>query len=273
LTSFFRGLYNVLHFGKGIVSLLMCVTVAQLLLNMDMDSKRTFFEISISTVLYPAQFAVSWINEIKMVRDENSRLLHENARLTLANDLKAQAVKENERLRHYLKFKKSKSYPLKLAQIIARNPGRFQTTFVINIGSRDSVKTNMPVLTPSGLVGRTSKIFHSHSHVQLLNDPMSKVSVAENFTRTVGILETIDAYHLHVVFPSHAKIHVGDSIISTGYGGIFPKGLMIGTVSGIEPGNIEVVKHAQIDLMQDPSYVEEVFVLMKDESWNIGADD
>jgi rod shape-determining protein MreC len=268
LKFLYNSLVKFLALGSGSGALFLCVALSIYFLTRDLEEKRTIFEVATSTILLPATSTMSWVNNIKLLSEANERLLRENTRLKLLHDQMVQQSKENDRLREYLNFKKEQDFSLRLGQIISRDPGRLSATFMINIGSADSIKTNMPVVTPRGLVGKTVKVFQNQSLVQILTDPLMKVSVLENRTRTVGTLESVDSYTSFVVFPGHAEVRTGDTIVTSGYGGVFPKGIMVGTIEETRPGELEVLKNAKIILTQNPYYLEEVFVIIREAEWH-----
>jgi rod shape-determining protein MreC len=260
-------IFQVFTVGRGITSFFLCCLISLILLNKDIEYKQGVVDLLFSTVLYPAQVVSSKINSLKSIQGENEFLKKENMRLRLENDMLLQARKENLRYRDMLGFIRDHEFPMTMAEVIARSPGRLQTVFVINRGAEDSIKVNMPVLTSKGLVGRISKVFPGHSHVKLLTDPVVKVSVLENSSRTVGILESPDSYRIRVVLPRHAMVQKGDTLVTSGFGGIFPKGILVGRITDFKKGDLEVVKHALVKLFQDLDYVEEVFVIRKEPDW------
>ncbi len=138
---------------------------------------------------------------------------------------------------------------------------------VINRGYKHKVHKDMPVFTTEGLVGRVSKVFDGHAMVQLLSDPNLRVSVIAQRTRTVGILESKDGEHLTVMMPSHADLRAGDSLVTSGLGGVFPKGIRVGVLTGLTTSDLEVVRYAKVRQLQDPALLEEVFVINKEPDW------
>ena len=98
-------------------------------------------------------------------------------------------VRENERLRQQLGWQQQKGWKLKPANIILREPSNWWRTVQIDLGSRDGVKINSPVLTSDGLVGRISSVSLTHSQVVLLGDPNCKVAArVDNHSRDTGVI-------------------------------------------------------------------------------------
>lgn len=258
-----------LSMGRGIFSFLMCTLFALYLVNSSSEGKGHFIQLATSSLLFPVQSSINWVNKLKSVDAENSELLEENAQLRLRIDSYKQSEMENQRLRGYLKFPRKFIDPVMVAQVVSRDPGRLQSSCMINRGEDAEVQTNMPVFTPSGLVGKISKVMHNHSFVQFLNDPASKVSVVENTTRTIGILESRNGIDLEAEFPEHTEVEIGDTLVTSGFGGVFPKGIQVGVVSEWVESDIEVLKKAKVRPFQQHQYLEEMFVLKSRPKWKV----
>src|SRR5947209_8748639 len=96
--------------------------------------------------------------------------------------------RENARLREYFNFSKRERSKLKLARVIARDPANWWRMMRINLGSRDGVATNSPVLTAEGLAGRVSEVGYAQSQVVLLGDPDCRVAVMVEETKDNGVI-------------------------------------------------------------------------------------
>ena len=261
-----KALFRIFTFAKGLPLFLFFLIISVWLLTQRTEERLRFHEIMTSTILFPVQKIIHTVSHYSDIKKDNVILRQENARLRWLYDQRAQAEKENRRLRNYFHFEHPDNFPIQLAQVIARDPSRLNSTLVINLGSSDSLVSGMPVYTPKGIVGRVEKVFSSHSTVRLLLDLQSKLSVMENRSRTVGILETSNGEEVEFSFPSHAEVFVGDSLITSGLGGVFPKGLSVGRVETIEESEIGVISNARVQLFQNPRYLEEVFVMKKEPS-------
>ncbi|OPX31529.1 MAG: hypothetical protein B1H40_03810 [Candidatus Latescibacteria bacterium 4484_181] len=123
----------------------------------------------------------------------------------------------------------------------------------------------MPVVTAEGLVGRVIKVFLSSSVVQLLLDRNCRVSaVVQNRDRPFGIVEWEGEQKLKLKGISlRSNIQLGDVVVSSGMGGVFPKGLQIGTISNIEGQELGLFKKVELTPTVQFSRLEEVFVLIR----------
>lgn len=262
-------------FGKGIVSLILCVISCAVLISLKHPERETFHDVMISTFLYPAQYILSKTTRTVMIYRENEELKHQNAALRLENDYLVQAIKELPRVEEMEAFGARSRLKLKMAQISAEDPGRFSNNWVINLGKEDSVDANMPVITASGIVGKTAKCYHSHCLVQGLTDPSCKVSVLCNRTRVKGMLEAWPGGKLVARFPVDGDVGAGDTVVTSGMGGVFPKGLLVGIVAGEHQDASEgadILKGMEVKPFQNPHRVEEVFVLIRPDSWTLGKE-
>jgi len=136
----------------------------------------------------------------------------------------------------------------------------------IDLGSRDGVQTNLPVITDAGLVGRVSSVSTTHSQVVLVGDPNCRVSaLVENASRDMGVLiagGTLDTSLVELTYlASSANLKSGQSVITSGLGGVFPKGIPIGQIvyaSSVEYG---LYTDAQVKLNANLGSLEQVWVL------------
>jgi rod shape-determining protein MreC len=206
--------------------------------------------------------AVSDIAEIGSLRDANE-LLNQQV-ITLKAQVRELEMlrQENERLREMLAFKDTQpDYELIGCSIIGKDPSNVFSIFLVDKGSRDGIAKNMPVVTNKGLVGQVLEVGSNWAKVLPLSDPRSSVSVIVNRTRDPGILEG----RLENSFGGHtspeAAIVEGDELVTSGMGGIYPKGLYVGRITGIYYDETQLLKMIDVEPVVDFGKLEEVFVL------------
>ncbi|WP_290991609.1 rod shape-determining protein MreC [Fibrobacter sp.] len=222
---------------------------------------------AVSTLYFPAQRIVSAVGHYKSIAFENEQLKEENARLRQETYHAREGLQELARLHTLVRFDDKWDYPIVTSRVVGHNPGRFLTTMVINRGTEHGVHENMPVFSMNGLVGKVSKATLNHSRVQLLVDPNLKLSVMDRKTRVVGFLESMDGVRLTAMVPTHAGIRPGDTLITSGLGGIFPKGIPVGTVKDVRKSDLDVMRQMDVEPFQDFTTLEEVFVMEKEPDW------
>ena len=222
-----------------------------------------------STVGFSFRQAGSTIGQLMAVYRENQALKAENEQLRQTDINVTEVVAENARLRAMLDYKTTApQFDFVTAKVIARDPGTWTSIIVINRGTADGLSKDMPVVTPQGLVGNIVNVYSNSSKVQLILDPRSAVGalVQRPESRVAGIVEGSGSSPLNprmVNIASDADIINGDRIITSGFGGIYPKGLLVGEVSEIVNEEGGLLKYATLKPAVDFDRLEEVFVIVR----------
>lgn len=211
---------------------------------------------------------ISKVEEISVVYEQNQALKEELAQLRLQKVELQEIAAENERLRALLNYKtRAVQFDLITAQVVARDPSNWSEGLVINRGSDDGVQKDMAVVTAGGLVGNVTAVTGGAAKVQLLVDPHSSagVLVQRAASRVAGIVEgdlTQKNSVRMVNIPRDADVVEGDQIITSGFGGVYPKGIAVGVVKKIvnEPGGL--LKYAELAPAVDFQRLEEVAVIV-----------
>ena len=198
---------------------------------------------------------------------ENEALHRENERLRMEAMQTAQTERENVRLRQLFAWKQQQKWNLKLANVVLRDPANWWRTVQIDLGSRDGMRTNLPVLTPEGLVGRIASVSLTRSQVVLVGDPNCKVAAQlENETGDMGIIGSggpFDGSLVQMSYLSKAtNVKPGQNVSSSGKGDIFPKGISIGKVVDSRQVEYGLYVEARVKLNVNLSALDEVWVLM-----------
>lgn len=201
------------------------------------------------------------------------RLARENAVLKArVLDLSAQnkalltAQAENARLRQLLSFGQRAPRPLLAAQVVALKPNPHSDTLTLNRGSAQGVHPRSVVLAPNGaLVGQVLDVSAHACDVLLLTDGVSSVgALVHNHTPhgPIGLCQGDGQGHLRVTYlRSDTLLHVGDSVTTSGLGGVFPKSLPLGAVASISVDNIRSLQTALLRPAADYDHLEEVFLI------------
>jgi len=200
------------------------------------------------------------LKEINGLRQENQQLK--------IQQLQANATaQENNQLRAQLGWKQQQPWNLKLARIVLRDPANWWRTVEIDLGSRDGLTNNLPVLTSDGLVGRISSVGYATSQVVLLGDPNCRVSArVANPAHDMGILTAngpLDNSLLTLTYlSSSAKLKAGQQVVTSGSGGIFPAGIPVGLVAeDAYPVGYGLYNEARVKLSANLGALNQVWVL------------
>jgi rod shape-determining protein MreC len=265
----FRFIVELFTERHGVVAFAFFLVLGILMREAPTTIRESVVSSALSTVFYPVQLLASSVNDFKSLQAENEHLKEENARLRQETYHASEGLQELARLHTLVRFDDKWDFPIITSRVVGHNPGRFLTTLVINRGTYHGVQDNMPVFSMNGLVGKISKATMTHSRVQLLVDPNLKLSVLERRTRVVGFLESMDGRLLSALIPSHAGVAEGDTLITSGLGGIFPKGIPVGTVRAVRKADLDVMSLMDVEPFQEFSTLEEVFVMQKEPDWII----
>ncbi len=254
-----------------------CLLTAILILIISMAGRKEFtaphkFGLE---VIGPFQTAISkfsnytggfWEKYIALlhVREENKQLKQELLQYKTANVEYREAVATNVRLQKLLELKESLPPPTLTAEIVGKDPSLWFRTLTINRGSSDGVQKGMPVVTVEGVVGQVLTSSPNYSKVLLATDPNSAIDVTTQKTRVHGIVKGLgrEAFGLHYVLKS-AEVEKGDYVLTSGFGGVFPKGLMLGTVSDIKKSRRGMFQNIEIEPAVDFSQLEHLIIIMK----------
>jgi rod shape-determining protein MreC len=198
------------------------------------------------------------------VSEENKQLRLELLQYKTANIEYREAVATNVRLQKLLELKESLPPPTLTAEIVGKDPSLWFRTLTINRGSSDGVQKGMPVVTVAGVVGQVLTSSPNYSKVLLATDPNSAIDVITQKTRVQGIVKGLgrDAFGLHYVLKS-AEVEKSDYVLTSGLGGVFPKGLMVGTVSGIKKSRRGMFQSIEIEPAVDFAQLEYLIIIMK----------
>lgn len=195
-------------------------------------------------------------------RQDNVTLLEENRRLLNSIASLHETEQENIRLRKLLNFDEQFKLHSVVARVIAKDVSTDFRAIRINRGERDGLKRNMAVLTNEGIVGRVLRVTADTADVVTVLDLLSAVDVINARSRARGVMEglTDDVAQLRFTVRTD-DIQPGDPLISSGLGGIFPKGIPVGTVVRVEKKQFGISQTVEVKPSVDFSKLEEVLVV------------
>ncbi|MCG8501698.1 MAG: rod shape-determining protein MreC [Firmicutes bacterium] len=242
--------------------------------------KATVVEDVIATVVSPVQSffyntgksvenAVRFASEIKTLKEERDRLLLQVDKLQEDNRGLQELGKENKRLREMLGLKKKlDDFEFVGAQIIGKDPGNWFNTFTIDKGTADGLENKCAVIASKGLVGYIYDVRTNSAKVMSIIDNDSAVSALIERTRDIAVVKG-DLVLQHEGsckmdnIEKGADIIAGDCVVTSGLGGIYPKGLLIGMIKQISEEPHEISQYAIVEPAVDFKRLEEVFVIKK----------
>ena len=259
----------------GIIITVVVLIVVVIVSNIS-TGNLSFIEGAVGTIFVPIQNGIVFLknkitgneqenSNIASLQQENQSLKDENSKLQ--EQLRELEIlkSENNTLKEYVNLKNQYSeYTTVPAYVIERSISNYEKIVVINAGSEDGIGANMPVISESGLVGYVISVTNNTAKVQTIIDTSSNVSANISNVQDSVILkgtlnntETVRATYI----PADSTILQGDQVVTSGLGGIYPKGILIGTVKSVVNTKNEADRYAEIEVATDFSRLETVLVI------------
>lgn len=198
------------------------------------------------------------------IRQENKRLWAELQESRNSAYKNREALATNARLRKLLDFKENSDIPSVSAVIVGKDPSLWFRTVIIDRGSSDGIQKGMPVVTGDGIVGQIFRVSPNYSKVLLAITPSSAIDVILQKSRVRGILKGTgsQSYRLEYILKT-VDVEEGDHVITAGYGGIFPTGLSVGTVSKVIRKKRGMFQEIEVSPAVDYLSLEELLVIQR----------
>ena len=240
------------------------------------ESDTSFFENAASNLVMPIQNGLTYLKnkiggnntfftDINNLKDENKELKKNNSELEqLLRELE-NIKTENETLKEYLnlteKYGEYKTIP---GYVINKDISNYSKTIVINLGKDDGVEEDMIVIADKGLVGHIVSVTKNTAKVQTIIDTSSSISASMSTTKDSIVCKgTLDDKTLlkAMYIPTEANIIQGDSIETSGLGGIYPKGIHVGTVKKVNNTQNVTDRYALVQTAVDFDKLDTVLVI------------
>ena len=266
--AFFKKYTYPLLAGIGILIALLFFS-----LNVPHNREANIVERTVLSILSPILQPVSvisksvediWYSYIQLIdtRRENMRLrgdIHTlNQRVLEGNE----ALLANQRLTRLLDMKEHVKEPTIAATVIGADAAPWFRTLVINRGSSDGIREGMAVIAADGVVGQTVKVTSATSRVLLLTDHASGIAATIQRSRARGVVKGKGEMLCSLEFTTREEdVKVGDTVITSGIGGVFLKGLPIGEVTMVKRGEYGIFQTVTIRPAVNIPHLEEVLVV------------
>jgi len=185
------------------------------------------------------------MRELGRLREENIVLRAENERLLKWQDAARTLLAENRDLRGLLNFVPDADASSVTARVIGDSGGAFVRSVLVNAGARDGVAKGNAALSGKGLLGRVAEVGDRSARILLINDLNSRIPVVVERSRERAILAGDNSVTPRLQYlPSTTNVQVGDRVVTSGHGGVFPVGLPVGVVTAINEEGVRVAPYA-----------------------------
>lgn len=257
--------YLVAH--KHGSSLFVTVLLSIFLLNATTEQQKKISHALLHSVYFPVLKVMSTTTNVRDVFNENellsekvNGLIQENARLRKEIELRDEEFTTK-------KLSEDLSYELIPSFVVGREPSPLFNSIVIDVGKENGVELNMPVISPFGVVGKVTQVLNKSSLVQLIRNPDVFVSVHHRQSDAVGILTSSGSDKISVSLRNHHNVAVGDTLFTSGMGGVYPAGLPVGVVSKTENGDMLLYNDIHVKPFVDFGKLRYVNVLKLNARW------
>lgn len=240
------------------------------------EANTSFFENIANKLVMPVQNGLTYLknkisgnstffSDINNLKTENQELKNKNSQLEQSLRELENIRTENETLKEYMglteKYGEYKTVP---GYVINKDISNYSKTIIINIGKKDGIEENMTVIADEGLVGHVISVTDSTAKVRTIVDTSSSVSCLMSTNKDSIICKgTLDsASELKAMYiPTDANVVKGDSVDTSGLGGIYPKGIHVGTIKKIVSTKNITDRYAVVETAVDFSKLNTVLVV------------
>jgi rod shape-determining protein MreC len=255
------------HLDKTVLAV--AVALALVLLLLGDQSQIGAARAITSVLLYPVNRVTGSLASVQALKEENSELRAMVVTLYQERERLRQFGEERNRLRKLLDLKADTFHRFLSCEVIERSSSSFLHSIMVDRGASDSVRVGMAVVNYRGLVGRVSQVFPSASQVLLLNNKAISVSCTNRRSRVVGMLEWDRGNYFRLEYVGKEEdVVIGDTLVTSGLGLLFPKGFPVGTVFQIVDEKGGIAKRVSVASFANLNALEELFIVAGGREWN-----
>jgi rod shape-determining protein MreC len=185
--------------------------------------------------------AIDSVRDLGRLREENAQLKLQQARLLQWQTVAHRLDHENQELRKLLNLAPDPKARFVTARVVGGSGGAFVRSILVAAGSKDGVRKNQAAITGEGLIGRVSEVGERAARILLLTDVNSNIPVFVERTRERAIAHGDSSNTMALKYvPGDLAATVGDRIVTSGHGGVFPPGLPVGIITAVQGGTVTV---------------------------------
>lgn len=216
-----------------------------------------------TAITSPIRAAGDFIDGLGASRTEIEALRAQNEELRTRLAELEEARQENERLRALVDFAEERKLAKLGATVIQRPMSAWEGVIMLDRGSSDGVAPGMPVIAAQGLVGQVAEVTKASCSVRLITDSQSGVAAIVQSSRASGVVRGSISNDLSLDFIDRTQLPIeGDVVITSGIGGVYPAGLVIGDVSAVDDRRGELYPRITVTSRVPVNRIEEVFILV-----------
>ena len=269
-------MYNKKKYGIAGCIIAIIVLIILFALTNIQNSKMSYFENIANKIVMPIQNGLTYLKnkvsgnstfftDISNLKTENQQLKEQNSKLEQSLRELENIKTENETLKEYLglteKYGEYKTVP---GYVINKEISNYSKTIIINIGKNDGIEKNMTVIADEGLVGHVISVTENTAKVRTIVDTSSSISCLMSTSKDSIVCKgTLDSTsELKAMYiPTDSNLVQGDSVDTSGLGGIYPKGIHVGTIKKIVSTKNMTDRYALVETAVDFNKLNTVLVV------------
>lgn len=251
------------YLNRDSVVLILCLTLSLLFYFSSsspiVNSVKAEFSDFISVVTYPQ----SYYSGLMLIKEENLILRQKLVRMNMLNSELLKYQKENFELKKLLNFYTKQPWSLQIATVVNDNYSYLMRTITIDLGLKNGIETNLPVIDINGLIGKVEVVADKASNVQLITDKNFIVSVRVGNDMSIGEFKSTHK-NLGIVYGIRktADVNIGDIVYTSGVSTIYPHSIPVAKVVNINKHNDKPFQDIEVEILADLINFNHVFVLL-----------
>ena len=213
------------------------------------------------TILYSP---ITWIRSMALIEEEAALLRSKNLQLSFQVESMRYLLEENNRLEELLDFQRESKMTILPARVINMSASPYlSSSLSIDVGLESGVEENDPVITPKGIIGKTTIVGDNASIVQMINDVNFRLSVRIKPSASTGIMRWLDGgLYLIKEVQKNANVNIGDKVVTSGFSDIFPNDLPVGEVVNITDERGRFQKSVVVQINENIGSIINLFVIV-----------
>ena len=275
--------------NRSILVLILLLFICFILMGVSQSKITIRFKSIAYGVLYPFQFAgvrsITLVKEFFTSIENNKQLKQELAQVKKLLEQYEQSQyeyeeikRENKRLRSLIGIQSEIEYETVIAEIVAKSPQNFYKTLVVNRGKSSGIEKWMPVVAYQNetrcVVGKVIDVQQFSARIQPIIDQSSYIGAMLMESRYSGLLQgqsPISDNCLMQFVDRRAEINYGELVVTSGMGGVFPKGIVIGEIVSVSKKRYGIFQEALVSPVVDYGRLEEVYIITKSVTESAGS--
>jgi rod shape-determining protein MreC len=257
--------------GRATVALLVTSSIVLLTMNKTGNPAAVRLRSNITDIMAPVLAVASspldamhdagtWFQEMSQLRERNLILEQQNQQLLKWQAAAQEMQSENTALHNLMNVVPSQKSSYVTARLVSDVSGPYVHSALINGGIANGIKQDQAVINDKGLLGRVISVGNNSARILLLSDINSRVPVVTEHTQEKGILAGNNTdFPTLAYLPTTSEITVGERIVTSGDGGIFPAGIAVGVVTSVKGGAIKVQLFSDVAKAKYVSIVDYAF--------------